>query len=127
MKRYRNHGVWCDPAGPAGAILPELRALRVDAEVVNAKEHGQACGLLYDVVEEGRLRHLGTPELVEALEGAEKRPLGDAWAWSRINSAVDISPLVAVTIAHWAAQKTKKRLGGTGVISLADALQKSRG
>ena len=35
------------------------------------------------------------------MKGATKRPLGDAWAWSRKNSTVDISPLVAATLALW--------------------------
>jgi hypothetical protein len=30
-----------------------------------------------------------------------KRRSGDAWAWSRKNSSIDISPLVAVTLALW--------------------------
>jgi hypothetical protein len=42
---------------------------------------------------------LGTPELKAALKGASKRSLGDSWAWARKSSAVDISPLVAVTLA----------------------------
>lgn len=41
-----------------------------------------------------------------ALDGAVKRPLGEAWVWSRKSSAVDISPLVACTIAHWGAKNT---------------------
>jgi hypothetical protein len=40
---------------------------------------------------------------VAAVRGAVTRPLGDSWVWSRKSSAVDISPLVAVTLAHWAA------------------------
>jgi hypothetical protein len=39
---------------------------------------------------------------VNALRGAVQRPLGDAWGWSRKNSTVDITPLVAGTIATWA-------------------------
>jgi hypothetical protein len=46
------------------------------------------------------------PELSAALAGATKRSLGDAWAWSRRNSAVDISPLVAATLALWLAEAT---------------------
>jgi hypothetical protein len=52
-------------------------------------------------VEQERLRHLGTPEMAAAVGGAAKRPLGDAWAWSRKNSTVDITPLVASTLALW--------------------------
>ena len=56
---------------------------------------------MYDTVDEKGLRHLGGLELRQAVKGATKRPLGDAWAWSRRNSTVDISPLVAATLALW--------------------------
>jgi hypothetical protein len=44
-------------------------------------------------------RHLGSQELVAAIRGAGKRPLGDSWAWGRLKSDADICPLVAVTLA----------------------------
>jgi hypothetical protein len=68
---------------------------------VNAKDQAQACGMLYDAVEQDAFRHLGEQALTSAVKGAVKRPLSDAWAWSRKNSGVDISPLVAVTLAGW--------------------------
>ncbi len=92
----------CDPAGRAGGVLPVLGDLEVFT--VNGKEHAQACGLLYDTVAQSGLRHLGTPELTAALDGAVKRTLVDSWAWSRVNSGVDISPLVACTLALWGLQ-----------------------
>jgi hypothetical protein len=103
-------GVWCDPSGPAGSLLPELAKLGVEVQTVSSKEHAQACGIFYDLAVEpapdiGRLRHLGTPEMVAALDGATKRPLGDAWAWSRRSSAVDIAPLVAATLALWGVEQ----------------------
>jgi hypothetical protein len=36
-----------------------------------------------------------------AIAGAAKRPLGDSWAWARRGLSVDISPLVAVSLARW--------------------------
>jgi hypothetical protein len=51
--------------------------------------------------EEDGLRHRGTQELSVAVAGARKRTLVDAWAWSRKSSSVDISPLVACTLAFW--------------------------
>lgn len=77
--------------------------LEEEVVTVSAQEHARACGLLFDTVEERGLRHLGTAELESAIKGATKRPLGDAWAWSRKNSAVDISPLVACTLALFSA------------------------
>lgn len=96
--------VMCDVAGPAASLLPALAKLEVEVEPVSAKEHAQACGAFFDAVEQDTVRHLGTPELVAAVRGATQRPLGDAWAWSRKSSSVDISPLVACTLALWACE-----------------------
>jgi phage terminase large subunit-like protein len=108
VNRHKPSGVFIDPAGPAGSLLAELHRAGVDPETVGGKEHAQACGQFFDAVTEGRLRHLGTPELTAALDGAVKRSLGDAWAWSRKSSSVDISPLVAVTLALWGVQGDEK-------------------
>jgi hypothetical protein len=44
------------------------------------------------------------PALVNAVVGARRRDQGDGvWKWSRVGSEVDISPLVAMTWALWAA------------------------
>jgi hypothetical protein len=93
--------ILCDATGPAGSLLHRALELGFDVETVTAPEHAKACGQLVDLVDEHGLRHLGSAELVAALKGATTRPLGDAWAWSRKNSSVDISPLVASTLALW--------------------------
>jgi hypothetical protein len=89
-----------DPASPAGALLVDLAAAGVQTDTVNAREYAQACGMFYDAVIDGSVRHLEQPILNMAVFGARKRPLGDAWAWAR-KTSVDISPLVGVTLAHW--------------------------
>jgi len=93
-----------DGVGPAASLLADLREAGLWIETVNTQEHGQACGQLVDMVAQGNLAHLGSDELRDAIRGARSRPLGDAWAWSRKNSSVDISPLVASTLALGAAQ-----------------------
>lgn len=97
----RHQPVWMlDPASAAGAWLPAMQARGIEPVLVNARELGQACGAFYeDVIENRALRHLDQPVLNAALNGAKKRKLGDAWAWDRRNSDIDISPLVAVTLA----------------------------
>lgn len=111
-ERHECEEVVCDAIGPAGSLLNEINELLDDPVVtVSAQEHARACGLLFDMVEEQGLRHLGTAELEDALKGATKRPLGDAWAWSRKNSQVDISPLVAATLALFSA--SSKELDGS--------------
>jgi hypothetical protein len=106
LKKHQVAVVLCDAAGPAASLLGALEDRRIEVEAVTASEHAQACGAFFDLIEQGRFRHLDTEELRAAIRGADRRPLGDAWAWSRKRSAVDISPLVAVTLATWAAART---------------------
>jgi hypothetical protein len=96
---------------PAWSLKDELEAARVDVLAVSTEEHAQACGDFFDAVMEGHVRHIGQVELDAAVVGADRRYYGDSWLWSRLKSSVDISPLVAVTLAHWVAQKRKRKPG----------------
>jgi hypothetical protein len=90
---------------PAWSLKEDLEAARVDLLVISPEEHAQACGDFYDAVVEGHVRHIGQAELDAAVAGADRKYYGDSWLWSRRTSMVDISPLVAATLAHWVAQK----------------------
>lgn len=97
-----------DPAGPAGSLLPDLRNAGFDPVLMSARDQVQACGALYGKAKAnqgatppGGFRHIDQKALNDALAGAAKRDLGDAWAYRRKNSTVDIAPLVAVTGALW--------------------------
>jgi hypothetical protein len=101
----------CDEYGPAGSLMPALADAGVKVKGMNSTEHAQACGMFLDAVRQEEVQHLGSVELRNAVHGAAVRPLGDSWAWSRKKSSLDISPLVAATLAHWAAATTDT--GGT--------------
>ncbi|WP_327047277.1 hypothetical protein OG320_05130 [Microbispora sp. NBC_01189] len=99
-----------DPNSPAASLIPDLEAAGVTVVQPTTREYAQGCGQLYDAVVpppeaegwEAGLRHLGQQSVSAALAGAAKRDLGDgAWAWARKGLAVDISPLVAITLAAW--------------------------
>lgn len=96
--------VGLDPSGPAGALLPELERAGVRLDLLDSRRSAQACGAFEESVSSGRLRHRDERPLTDALLGASRRPVGDAWKWSRRDSDVDIAPLVAATIARqlWA-------------------------
>lgn len=104
----------CDGYGPAVSIAKEIEDRGLDVRRLNSNEHGQACGRLVDSVADKSIRHLGQDELTLAIKGAKPRPLGDAWAFSRRNSSVDISPLVAGSFALWSALELDLA-GGTEV------------
>jgi hypothetical protein len=100
--RWRPTGVAIDPASPAGSLVPELMAAQLPLTFCTGRAYGQACGALYDDVAAGRLRHRGQAPLDDAVIGARRRSLGDAWAWARSPDAADPSPLIAVTLARHA-------------------------
>lgn len=106
----------CDSRGPAASLLGDVRNAGVTVDTVNASELAQGCGLFFDAIEQETLRHCGSEEhakaLGDAVRGAKKRPLGDAWAWSRKSSTVDISPLVACTLALWGTVQAGRPGGG---------------
>jgi phage terminase large subunit-like protein len=83
----------------AASIVNELTRAYVDVTPVGATEHARACSAFVDLLTTGVISHRSQQVLDEAITGAARRPLGDGWLWSRSRSTVDISPLVAVTLA----------------------------
>lgn len=120
----------CDPKAPAGALLPDLEEAGIVEpdekahrpgilRLVNATEHAQAAGMFLADVQDRRLRQVGQPDLDAAVDGAKVRPLGDAWLWDR-KAGVDISPLVAVTLARWGLAVMPAKRPRSRVVNLAN-------
>lgn len=107
VKKHSPLEVVCDSAGPVGSVMKAVDEAGVQVRTLDAGEHAAACGKFVDLVAEARIRHLDQPSLTAAIRGAATRPLGDAWLWSRKNSGVDISPLVAATLAVDAAAQLR--------------------
>lgn len=91
-----------DAGGPAGALIKELEdELGITVVSPKMREIAQAAGQFFNAVADQSISHIDQPLLATALAGAQKRPLGEAWAWARRGVGVDISPLVAATNAKW--------------------------
>jgi len=86
-------------SSPAASLVESLRVAGVDVVEVVTEDHARFCGQLFDLVVQGRFRHRDQPHLDVAVRYAARRDVGDAWVWSRKKSKMDISPLVAVTLA----------------------------
>jgi hypothetical protein len=83
--------------GAATGAALATRGMPVD--LVSASDLARACSVFVDAVHDGRVAHHAQAPLDDALAGAARRWFGDAWAWSRLRSDVDITPLVAATLA----------------------------
>lgn len=112
--RWKPAAVGLDVGSPAGSLLLDLeragfrvpedpdRPQRGDLAVPTTREVAAACGQLVDAVAQRTLRHADQPPLNSAVAGVKTRPLGDAWAFARRTSSVDISPLCGAALARWA-------------------------
>lgn len=87
----------------AGGQLALLEAAGVPVLPVPAGDFARACAALVDELAAKRLFHLGQDEMLPAVAGVSEHETGDAFTWVRKTSTADISPLVAVTLALYAA------------------------
>lgn len=119
VARWRPCALVIDEGGPAGALIPGIRRALAEGDeeagvpglsedeidalllIPKTRQVAAACGQFYDGVAEQRIVHHDDAPLATALAGADKRPVGDGWAWARRGVSVDISPLVAATFAAW--------------------------
>jgi len=108
--RARPDAVVIDKRSPAGAFVDELESLGVTVIVPTTSEVGDGCGSFTSGVQPRKgevadIVHIDQLDLNEAVAGADKRPVGDKWGWDKKNSATDITPLVAATLAAWGYRK----------------------
>lgn len=90
-----------DRRAAAGSLITALEKANIPVEYLTAYQVSHACGLVFDSFKEADLRHYGQTELRNAIAGVDKRNLSESWAFDRVNSGADISPLMAITFAHW--------------------------
>jgi hypothetical protein len=106
--RHKPKAVATEVAAPGGSLIPEIRERGVDITEMSGRDAAAALGQFYDAAIDHSMRHIGQPELDQALTGAAIRRHGDARRWDRTDSSVDICPLVATTNAGWAATSAPK-------------------
>lgn len=107
MFREFQSPIYVDPRSAAAALIPLLVDAQVRVAEVTLADLLKACAGLKAAVRDQRLRHRGQMPLDAAVASASVRTVGDGWAWARRTSTVSISPLVAMTIAAWAASTSK--------------------
>lgn len=89
-----------DPAGPAGALIPDLEAAGVELLKPTGREACHAAGqFLTGVVgQDADIRHYGQADLTDSVVAASKHPVGDLWRWNRDAGS---APVEAVTLARY--------------------------
>lgn len=93
------------------AVRTEVTRHEVMVNTINGM--GQACGCVLDMLTAGTLKHLSDadqPQLATAVANATTRPIGksSAFGWNKTGSDIDISPLIACTMALQGAWTTRR-------------------
>jgi uncharacterized protein YneR len=103
VERQLPVAVGVDASGPVQMLVPELRRVCASAGVklveVTSRAYAAACADFVQAVQDRRLAHLGQAWLDDTVAAGRRRDYGDGWMWDR-RVGVDISPLVAVTVAR---------------------------
>lgn len=87
-------------SGPEASFIAPLRERGVEVIEVSSAECAQATGQFIDLANGSQLAHLGQATLDRAVAGAVLRVgMDGAAVWSQRNSSVEITPLMAATVA----------------------------
>ena len=89
-----------DVKGPAASLIPDLETVGVRLEKFTADRVANATARIYDAIADRQIKIRRHPDLDTAAAGARKRISGEKWYWGRTSASVDISPLVALTLAY---------------------------
>jgi len=90
--------------GPAKTQVDDFKAAGLMVDRLDMNDVAKACADMVDAVNQGTIAHGPQPNLDAAIRGMKKRSLGDgAFAFSRKNSDDDVTPLLAITQARYAA------------------------
>ena len=97
-----------DGGGPAVSIANELEAVGLEVTRMSQTDVSAACAGMYDAIADRRVAFRSDASFDEAISGLQRRPVGDRFVWSRSNSASDITPFMAATLALAAAAQGNK-------------------
>jgi len=110
-----------DVGGPLAAFVDKdargryvLKGTKTVVTAPTVKELGSGCSNLLAAVVTASLAHIGQPQLTGAVAVAGKRALGDTglWTFSRMSSASDITPVLAMNLALIGAQSDNVKRPG---------------
>jgi hypothetical protein len=97
--------VGVDGSGPAATVADQLAGTELGARLVvlTGRHLAAACGRMFDAVCDGTVAAVPDDRLDGAVFNAAKRVYGQSWVFARHANGVSGVPLLAATVAAWAA------------------------
>lgn len=90
-------------SGPLGYLIPDMERAGIRVIAATSQDYADAATRFKALVAGGRLVHQGDPRLNSAVENATTRKSGDRDVWARRDTTVEISTVVAASLAAWRA------------------------
>jgi hypothetical protein len=90
-----------DERSPAAALIPDLEEANVLLVKANTAHVIDGCAWMYTAIHDQQVTHADDADMNSAVAGTRKRAVGDRFAWGRKQSATDITPFNAATLAAW--------------------------
>lgn len=102
LQLYRTHkgSLVVDGYSPANSLVDRLENGGVPVVRYGTRDMTSASGILHDAIIDKMIQVRPNTALDEAVAGAQRRQLGQAWLWSRSQVDVDLTPLFALTLAY---------------------------
>ena len=94
---------------PIGYLVEELKSAGVRVDAIGGEEYVTAGQRFRALVAGALVTHRNDPRLNDAVDAAIARESGDRTTWRRKDTTVDISPLVAASMAAWKASATPRK------------------
>lgn len=106
----RRRSIMVDESGSATALVPMLKADRMDVVGGSVRDTARGCELMSSRVDAGSVTHTGQESLNTALASARRKPYRDSGAWIfdlKVDST--IAPAMALALALTAASGSKPK------------------
>ena len=111
-RQWRPIAVCFPKNGPAAGLADAAENAGIEVTRAASGDEAEAFAQMISAIRNRQVIHLGrenAPALWSAIAGAEVRTVGDGGhAWSRKESEGDITPVVSVTLAHWALGRKRR-------------------
>lgn len=109
QERWRPAAIVYDAASQAAPVLADVPRLKRHLTGLDSRTYAQSCGDFFDAITQENIAHINQEELNEAVESCRRsKGASDLWRWTKADSTKDVSPLVAVTLAHYGLTDTAR-------------------
>jgi hypothetical protein len=118
-RRFHASAIVVDTSGPAGALRPQLQRITEERAIPllarTSRSRAQGDVWLMEQLRKRRLTHNDLAPLEEAVRKVGTEPSSDLWRFSRKRAIVDVSPIIALSLAAFGAYEVSELVPVAGI------------